>query len=92
MTWLVAYDIADDTLRGRAASILEGFGVRVQESVFECTLDDRRRVVLQSRLSQLLHEQTGVNVRFYRLCATCRAASVGLGDPGTRTDWVIDAS
>lgn len=90
MIWLVASDIEDDALRSRAASILEGFGVRVQESVFECSLDERKRVVLQSRLSQLFRQSEGVNLRFYRLCASCRAASEGLGEGAAHHDWVVE--
>jgi CRISPR-associated endonuclease Cas2 len=33
MTYLVAYDIEDDRIRGRVAKLLEGFGQRVQDSI-----------------------------------------------------------
>ena len=33
--WMVCYDIEDDGVRQRVATILKGFGERVQWSVFE---------------------------------------------------------
>ncbi len=36
--YLVCYDITDDRERRRIGKLLEGFGVRVQRSVFECCL------------------------------------------------------
>ena len=36
MLVLVVYDIADDRRRGKLSDFLEGYGRRVQESVFEC--------------------------------------------------------
>jgi CRISPR-associated protein Cas2 len=46
MLVLVVYDIADDKRRVKLATFLEGYGRRVQESVFECflTLDEMRRL------------------------------------------------
>jgi CRISPR-associated protein Cas2 len=36
--YLACYDVADDKERDRVATVLEGFGLRVQKSVFECRL------------------------------------------------------
>lgn len=38
--YLVSYDIRDPKRLRKVASILEGFGTRVQYSLFECPLDE----------------------------------------------------
>lgn len=38
MIYLVAYDIAEPKRLRRVCSLLEGFGTRVQYSVFECNI------------------------------------------------------
>ncbi len=40
MLRLIAYDIADERRLRRIAKVCEGFGVRVQKSLFECWLDE----------------------------------------------------
>ncbi len=45
--YLVSYDICDPKRLRRVARALEGFGVRLQYSVFECPLDDMRLAMLQ---------------------------------------------
>ena len=41
MLYLIAYDISIDARRTKLAELLEGFGQRVQRSVFECDLNER---------------------------------------------------
>jgi len=48
---VVAYDIVDDTRREDVASLLSGYGPRVQLSVFECQV--RSQTELQSLRAQL---------------------------------------
>ena len=38
---VVIYDIQDNKRRNRMAKFLQGFGIRVQRSAFECMLDKR---------------------------------------------------
>jgi CRISPR-associated protein Cas2 len=64
--WVVCYDIADDRRRSKVMKTLEGFGRHVQESVFECELDEARLLRLEGLLHRLIHEQED-NVRFYPL-------------------------
>jgi CRISPR-associated protein Cas2 len=40
--YLVSYDISDPKRLRRIARIMEGYGYRVQFSVFQCPLDDLR--------------------------------------------------
>jgi len=68
---LVSYDICDPKRLPKVAKLLEGYGVRVQYSVFECILTERQLNELQRRLKRLIRTETD-SVRFYRLCETCR--------------------
>jgi CRISPR-associated protein Cas2 len=53
--YLVSYDICDPKRLRKVARALEGFGVRLQYSVFECPLDDIRLAKLKAELQSLLH-------------------------------------
>lgn len=65
--FVIAYDTPDDRRRRRLARLLEGYGVRVQDSVFECWLDGRQRADLVRRLRRELDEAVD-KVRIYTLC------------------------
>ncbi len=55
--YLVSYDISDPKRLRRVARTLEGFGTRLQYSVFECALDDLRLQTLKSELQPHLNHQ-----------------------------------
>ncbi len=50
--FIVAYDIADRYRWRRVLTVVEGYGRRVQLSVFQCRLTPRRRVELAARLER----------------------------------------
>jgi CRISPR-associated protein Cas2 len=52
--YLVAYDIASDRRRRRVARVLESFGRRIQESLFEARLEPEEASELRARLGELL--------------------------------------
>ena len=52
--YLVSYDICDPKRLRRVGRALEGFGVRLQYSVFECPLDDIRMAMLKAAVHPLL--------------------------------------
>ena len=79
MTHIVVYDLEDDRTRGRIATILEGYGRRVQESVFECRLEPRELKELTSRLKKELQRTGNGEIRIYRVCRDCMGASFGIG-------------
>ncbi len=71
MEFLVSYDVRTDTSEGahrlrRVAHVCEGFGQRVQKSVFECALTPQQLEMLMHRLTQAadLNEDS---LRIYRL-------------------------
>jgi CRISPR-associated protein Cas2 len=83
MLYLISYDISVDRRRTRIAKILEGFGQRVQYSVFECDLDANQYQVLWRKLVRTIQPDEGDSLRFYRLCAACvtNVTIVGTGPP-----------
>lgn len=78
--YLVVYDIEDDRVRSRIATILEGYGRRVQESVFECRLELSELEELTVRLKRELQRPENGEIRIYRICRNCVDSSFGIGD------------
>ncbi len=71
MEILVTYDVSTETAKGRrrlrrVAKVCEGFGQRVQKSVFECTLEPADLVRLRHRLEKVI-DATEDSLRIYRL-------------------------
>lgn len=71
MDILVTYDVNTLTGAGRArlrkvAKICQGYGQRVQFSVFECSVNEAQRETLRARLLAVL-EPSEDNLRLYTL-------------------------
>ncbi|MBC5797775.1 CRISPR-associated endonuclease Cas2 [Sphaerospermopsis sp. LEGE 00249] len=64
--YVIAYDIPDDKRRKKIADVLEGYGQRVQYSVFECQLNTEKYNDLRRRLRKIVKLEED-NVRFYPL-------------------------
>jgi CRISPR-associated protein Cas2 len=84
MMILVSYDVADDGRRGLLAKLVLDYGHRVQKSVYECHLDDRRLTELQARAAALI-DLSCDSVRYYSLCRKCYYA-VEVQGKGVVTD------
>ena len=52
--YLVAYDIRDDRRLRSIAGCMEGYGTRIQYSVFVCDLSDREKVVMRADIESLM--------------------------------------
>ncbi len=68
---LVTYDVSTETPEGRSrlrrvAKTCEGFGQRVQKSVFECTVSDVTFHRMKTRLLEIIDERED-SIRFYKL-------------------------
>ncbi len=82
MRYVITYDIGDDATRQRVSQVLEGYGVRVQASVFECALRQGDLEELTRRLAGLVEAcdvSETAEVRIYRLCPGCLGQSFGIG-------------
>ena len=82
MFCLVSYDITDDKRRSRMAKALLDFGDRVQESVFECRLDQAREERMLKRVEKIVTEED--SLRIYFLCSRCETSikTMGRADQG----------
>ena len=66
---LITYDVSTETREGQrrlrqVAKQCVNYGQRVQNSVFECSLDAAQLVMLQSKLCDLI-DQSKDSLRFY---------------------------
>lgn len=64
--YIIAYDIPCNKRRKKIADLLEGYGQRVQLSVFECFLSKQKFAELKQRLKKLVKLKED-SVRFYPL-------------------------
>ncbi|MDX2273555.1 MAG: CRISPR-associated endonuclease Cas2 [Cyanobacteriota bacterium] len=78
--YVVAYDIPNDKRRKKVSDLLEGYGQRVQYSVFECLLEPDQYKDLQRRLQTRL-DLVEDQVRFYPLSAHTLSRVEAWGGP-----------
>ena len=64
--YVVTYDIPSDKRRKKVSDLLEGYGRRVQYSVFECVLSASKYKELRQRLQKRVKVEED-SVRFYPL-------------------------
>ena len=86
--YVIAYDISNDRRRTKVHQILMGFGKWTQYSLFECFLNRKELVLLQSKLAEHLVARED-SVRFYPLCANCVEKVETIGDPPPAEDLVF---
>lgn len=71
MLILITYDVSTETETGKrrlrkVAKQCVNYGTRVQNSVFECILDNAQYVMLKSALSEIIDKEID-SLRFYNL-------------------------
>ena len=67
LLYLVTYDISCNRRRRKISDLLEGYGKRVQWSVFECQLSAKKYQKLRDRLQPRVKPED--NIRFYPISA-----------------------
>lgn len=75
---LLSYDIVDNRRRTRLAKALSNYLERVQKSVFEGKVPDRRWGDLQEAIEREI-DPSEDSVRIYRLCVRCQLSIEVLG-------------
>lgn len=89
--WIVvAYDIPDDKRRTKVMKTLEGYGQRVQYSVFECEVRPADLERLKERLRTLVDKKQD-DVRFYPLCESClrKVTLLGKAELHRQQDYMV---
>lgn len=76
--YVVTYDIADDRRRNRVVRFLNGYGERVQYSVWECVLTASQAERMWAGLARLIRGEED-RLRMYRLCPVCAGEVRTLG-------------
>jgi len=76
--YVVCYDVPDDKRRTRLAKCLDGYGDRVQYSVFEAVLDGLLFDNLLKDVNSLI-DPAEDTVFIYPLCAACAKKRASLG-------------
>ena len=82
--YIAVYDVSDDKERERVAKVLEGYGIRVQKSSFECVLTRGSRLTLERRLTELKLESGFVFL--YRLQKGSARTAIGSVPPNPLDD------
>ncbi len=85
---VVSYDIPSNRRRYKVMKTMEGFGTRVQYSVFECRLKPREIDELRKRLRRLIVENED-SIRFYFLGAEDVKRIERLGDARTAEERIF---
>jgi len=83
MMVLITYDVNTETAAGKkrlhkVAKQCENYGQRVQNSVFECLIDQARMKLLQAKLEKLI-DPTIDSLRYYYLGDEWRSRVVHVG-------------
>ena len=76
---VVAYDISNDRRRQKIAKTLKKYGLRCNESVFECMLTEAGIMKMKQQIIKLIDEKEDI-VLFYYLCKPCAIKREAIGN------------
>ncbi len=83
--WLVCYDVRDPERLRKAAKHLEGYGERMQYSVFRCWLTRLEKERLRWELTALLAPED--DLLLIPVCGACAAGICGTHAEANETSW-----
>lgn len=83
--WLVCYDVREPKRLRRAAKHMEGYGERMQYSVFRCWLTVRQLECLRWELTDMLAPED--DVLLIPLCSRCVEAIKGTHSVQKKPQW-----
>jgi len=84
--YIVSYDVSDDKRRNKVAKCLEGYGERLQFSVFRTFLSKRGLARLRFEINQQLGDSDGLLI--VHLCPSCQSR---IQDKHGSKDWNAEA-
>ncbi len=87
MLRLIAYDIANERRLSRIAKVCEGFGMRVEYSLFESRLSNADFAEFISRVKKIVQPEDRVIV--YPICRSCEEKIVSMG--ACRGNFAVDS-
>jgi len=74
----VIYDIRDPKRLVRVAKAMEGYGERVQKSVFECELDRPGFARMKQGLEAIM-DLDADSIKYFRICDRCWGKAEAIG-------------
>jgi CRISPR-associated protein Cas2 len=83
--WLVCYDVRDEKRLRQCARHMEGYGQRLQYSVFRCWMTSTDVARLRWELTEKLSPDD--DVLLMPLCARCVDQIVGIHDQNRPPEW-----
>ena len=84
--WIVCYDVHDDKRLRQCAKHLEGYGDRIQYSVFRCWMTARDVERLRWELTEIL--KPADDVLLMPLCKRCVDDILGVFGDDRQLDWL----
>lgn len=75
---IVAYDIAHPRRLVRVAKIIADYGARVQKSIFEVTVDEKRFLEMKTRIEDEIKPSED-GVKYFPLCEKCAGTLENIG-------------
>ena len=84
MNMIVAYDIANPKRLNKVAKIMLDYGVRVQKSIFEVSVDERIFAEMKTRVEGVIVPEDD-GVKYFPVCEKC-AGTVEIIGQGQFTD------
>jgi CRISPR-associated protein Cas2 len=83
--WMVCYDVHDPKRLRKCAKHMEGYGERIQYSVFRCWMSKRELERLRWELTELL--DAADDVMLIPLCSSCVGGIVGIHGSDRPPEW-----
>ena len=78
MDMIVAYDIANPRRLARVAKVVLDYGVRVQKSIFEVSVNDKRFAEMKRRVDKEIYDEDD-GVKYFLLCEKSAGTVVIIG-------------
>lgn len=75
---IVAYDVTDDRRRNKISKTMVQYGLRCNESVFECMLTEAKTIEMKRKLKKLTNDSED-SVLIYSLCMPCTLKRESIG-------------
>lgn len=85
MHCVLSYDITDPSRRRKLARLLEGYGLRIQYSLFEGFLSSGQIKKVVHESARFIKASEGDSLRIYCLCSACYPKAFSIG--GLVPDW-----
>jgi CRISPR-associated protein Cas2 len=79
MNYVIGYDITDNKRRKKVSDLLEGYGVRVNYSLFEVKITKTNLKKLLLQILKIVDKKED-SIRFYHICKNCESKSFEVCD------------